>query len=254
MANSKNIDRKEQEYLHCSWMSLQHEELTELEHAVAQAKNGLKDEHELRQLIQKIVNHFQDYTNNRTLLARNDVSPFFAPATCTTLENSVLWIAGCRPSSFIRFTYALSGMDVESHIIDFLEGKRIGGHLGELTGKQMSMIDELHGKTIREERKLSTKLASLQEDIVDQPLVEKMKKKGGGENDDEYENADEALEEHSQLMAGVMEEADELRMKTLKEIVNILEPVQAVEYLAAAKRIRFCVQQWGKKRDHEHSD
>ncbi|XP_060194266.1 protein DOG1-like 1 [Lycium barbarum] len=139
-------------------------------------------------------------------------------------------------------------METESHISQFLEGIK-SGDLRELTSKQFTMIDELQGKTIREERNLTTRLASLQEDMVGQPLASKMKKKG------ECENADEPLDKHSQHMAGVMEEADELRMKTLKEIVlTILEPVQGVEYLAAAKKIRFCVNQWGKKRDHEHSD
>lgn len=43
-----------------------------------------------------------------------------------------------------------------------------------------------------------------------------------------------------------MEEADELRMETLKEIVlNILKPIQAVEYLEAAKRMRLCIGKWG---------
>ncbi|KAK4347247.1 hypothetical protein RND71_033586 [Anisodus tanguticus] len=254
MATSNvNTDRMREECLHETWMNVQHEELTELEQAIARARNGQIQDQELKQLIEKIINHFQEYANNRSRLARNDVSPFFAPATCTTLENSALWIAGCRPSSFIRFIYALSGMNFESHLSEFLEGKRFGD-LSELTGKQLRMIDELQGKTIREERKLSTRLASLQEDIVDKPLASKMKK-AGDDDDHQCENADEALDEHSHYMAGVMEEADELRMKTLKEIVlSILEPVHAVEYLAATKRIRFCVKQWGKKRDHEHSD
>ncbi|XP_059295070.1 protein DOG1-like 1 [Lycium ferocissimum] len=200
------------------------------------------------------MNHFQDYTNNRSRLARIDASLFFAPTSCTPLENSVLWIAGCRPSSFIRFAYALSGLDIQFHLTDFLEGKRIG----DLTTQQMTKFDELQGETIRKERNLCSRLASLQEDIVDQPFASKIFTSKNYEEEDhhyQFENADEALDEHSQHMAGVMEEADELRMKTLKQIViNILEPVQAVEYLAAAKRMRLCFQQWGKKRDHHHSN
>ncbi|KAG5622376.1 hypothetical protein H5410_007594 [Solanum commersonii] len=65
-------------------------------------------------------------------------------------------------------------------------------------------------------------------------------------------------------MADVIEEADELRMKTLREILNrfklwiILHTKRPtlclVEYLAAAKKIRFCVQQWGEKRDQQHKE
>lgn len=100
-----------------------------------------------------------------------------------------------------------------------------------------------------QKRGISNKFASLQEDIADQRLVGKMKKEGHG-----CEKADEALDEHSRHMADVIEEGDRLRMKTLKAIVNLLEPVQAVEYLTAAKKMRFCVQQWGEKRDQQHKE
>ncbi|XP_055805993.1 protein DOG1-like 3 [Solanum dulcamara] len=222
-------------------MILQRKEVTDLEEAAAEAKKGLKTEDELTQLIDKTVQNFQDYVNKRSQL---DVLALFVPTSCTPLETSVLWIAGCRPSSFIRFEYALCGMDTDSHLNEFLQGKR---GVCNLTAKQMNMIDTLQAKTIKQERILSSRLASLQEDIVDQRFASKIKNK--------CENADEDLDEHSRCMAGVMEEADELRMKTLKEIVLIiLEPLQAVEYLTAAKKMRLCLQKWGEKRDHQHTN
>lgn len=214
MASSTSSDSPtEQECVYETWMILQRKEVIELEQAAVQAKNGLKNENELTQLIEKTVENFQDYANNRSRLARIDVSPLLAPTSCTSLENSILWIAGCRPSSLIRFAYALCGMDIESHLTEFL----------------------------------SSKLASLQEDAVDQPFAGKM------END--CENADDVLDEHSRYMADVLRDADELRMKTLKEIVlNILKPLQAVEYLAAAKRLKHCYKIWGQKRDHRRTN
>lgn len=183
-------DRTEEESMHCAWKDLQYEELAELQYAAVQAKKGENDDHQLTQLIQKIIQHFQDYTNNRTRRAQIDVSPFFAPVSCTPLVNSVLWIAGCRPSSFLRFVYVLCGMDIDSHLADFLQGKKVGD-LGELTSKQMNMIDALQAKTINQEKILTSKLASLQEDIVDQPIASKIKNEMG-----ECGNADEALDEH----------------------------------------------------------
>lgn len=83
------------------------------------------------------------------------------------------------------------------------------------------MVNDLQSKTIAEERRISNKFASLQEDIADQRLVGKMKKEGHG-----CEKADEALDEHSRHMADVIEEGDRLRMKTLKAIVNLLVSLQ----------------------------
>ncbi|XP_055803548.1 protein DOG1-like 3 [Solanum dulcamara] len=232
-SRSTSSDRTEEE-----WMALQREEVAELEQAATQARNGQKDDRQLTQLIQKTVQNFQDYANQRSRQARIHVSPFFGPTSATPLENSVKWIGGCRPGAYIRFLYALSGLDIESHLTEFLQGKKVGD-LGELTSKQMNMIDALQARTIKEEDKLSSKLASLQENIVDQPIASKIKNECG--------NVDEALDEHSRCMAGVMEEADELRIKTLKEVVQtILKPLQAVEYLAAAKRMKHCFKIWGK--------
>ncbi|WMV15838.1 hypothetical protein MTR67_009223 [Solanum verrucosum] len=236
----------EQECAYETWMNLQRKETIEVEQAALEAKKGLKNENQLTQLIEKTVQNFQDYANNRSRLARTDVSPLFAPTSCTPLENLVRWIAGCRPSSLIRFAYVLCGIDIESHLTEFLQGKKLGD-LGELTNKQMNMIDALQAKTIREENNLSSRLASLQEDIVDQPFAGKTK--------NDCENADEALDEHNRYMAGVLKDADELRMNTLKEIVlNILKPLQAVEYLAAAKRLKHCFKIWGQKRDQPRTN
>ncbi|OIT23155.1 hypothetical protein A4A49_54982 [Nicotiana attenuata] len=136
------------------------------------------------------------------------MSPFFAPTSCTSLENSVVWISSCRPSSFIPFIYALCSIEIESHLTEFFQGTKIG-KLAELTAKQITMVDELQGKTIKKERKLCSRLASLQAKIVDQPLASKLKRDNGDEGED-CGNIDELLDEHSHEMATIVEEADDL--------------------------------------------
>ncbi|KAK6797364.1 hypothetical protein RDI58_005066 [Solanum bulbocastanum] len=73
--NSNNTDRNEQEHVQCAWKRPQHEELTELENAVAHVKNDAKDEEKLTQPIEKITQHFQEHSNNRLRLARKDMLP-----------------------------------------------------------------------------------------------------------------------------------------------------------------------------------
>ncbi|XP_055826492.1 protein DELAY OF GERMINATION 1-like [Solanum dulcamara] len=248
MANSSS-NRKKEENLYHSWMNNQQEELKELQNAIVRARENKLNEAELNELLGKMVNNFQGYVNGRSRLARVDVSPFFAPTWCTPLENSVLWIGGCRPSLFIRLIYALCGIEIESHIAEYLQGTKIGD-FAQLSGKQITMIDKLQRQIIAEERKFSLRFASLQEDVVDQPIAmaARIYDTEGGENEIE------PLNKHGEDMTSLLEEADELRMKTLKEILGILTPIQGVEYLAAAKRIRLCLQQWGKKREQEHNN
>lgn len=246
MANSDHIRQK---CLYEEWMNIQEQELLELQQAARLREDGNYNESNLKQLIEKIVVHFQDYIEKRSRMARRDVTPFFAPTWCSSLENSGLWIGGCRPSSYVRLIYALCGLDIESHLAEFLQGSRTG-NIGDLSGQQIEKVDRLRRETIRKENNLSSMIASLQEDMVDQPLVTIARKL----DDDWGENRDveKELEKHGKAMASVLEEADMLRLNTVKEIVSIFTPAQTLDFLAAGKKLRLCVKEWGKKKDHEH--
>ncbi|XP_073150282.1 protein DOG1-like 3 [Henckelia pumila] len=243
-------DQKKEACFYQEWMTLQEQELSELNQVIALNANGCATSAELSKLIEKIMNNFQDYIQKRSLMARAYVSPYFAPTWCTSLERSVLWIGGCRPSSYIRLIYALCGLEIESQFAEFLRGARIG-NLGDLSARQISMVDHLQGNTISEERKLSTRLAGLQEDVLDHPLAA-IAVKSGSQFNGSSGNVDEVLDKHGLAMAGILEEADRLRLNTLRELVRILDPPQAVNFLAAGKKLRLCVQDWGKKRDLDH--
>ncbi|KAL0310619.1 UNVERIFIED_CONTAM: CBL-interacting protein kinase [Sesamum angustifolium] len=238
-------DQARESCFYQEWMNLQEEELSELNRAISLTANGGTSDAELTRLIQKIMDHYQDYVQRRSLMARADVSPYFAPTWCTSLERSVLWIGGCRPSSFVRLIYALCGEEIESHLSEFLRGVRIG-HLGELSGRQISMVDELQSKTIREERKLCTRLAGLQENVLDHPLAS-IAVKTSGRSCEVSHNLEDALDKHGRAMAEILGEADRLRLNTLREVVGILTPRQAVDFLAAGKKLRLCMQDWGRR-------
>ncbi|VVA40981.1 PREDICTED: mRNAion factor, partial [Prunus dulcis] len=51
-------------------------------------------------------------------------------------------------------------------------------------------------------------------------------------------DVEEALDEHGQAMVRILEEADQLRLSTVKELVNILTPLQAVDFLVAKRQLR----------------
>ena len=101
-------------------------------------------------------------------------------------------------------------------------------------------------KTIEEEEKLTTRLASLQEEIADQPIaiIAKRLKEAGEVNDE----VGKALEQHDNDMLQILQEADKLRLSTLKDLVQILRPLQTVHFLAASKKLHLCVHKWGKTR------
>ncbi|KAG7019574.1 Protein DOG1-like 1, partial [Cucurbita argyrosperma subsp. argyrosperma] len=246
------------------WMQLQRQDLTLLQSL--HKKPTHNDHEEIKTLICSCIAHFEDYISTRSRLAQEDPSTFFAPTWCTSLENSLLWIAGCRPTIFVRLVYALSGCEVEARLRKWMEGMRNSNDdnsnnfnsissgsdsVGELSPTQMKRVDELHMRTLRAEEKLTSEMASLQEELADQPIaVIANEMEGIGVMNEE---AEMALKEHETAMRGIMEKADELRLNTLKELaLEILKPPQALQFLAASKKLHLCLHQWGKWRDEKH--
>lgn len=133
---------------------------------------------------------------------------------------------------------------MDSRLDEFLQGTR-ESDLGELlTYTQLVLVNSLQSKTIsRVEETLTAELAALQEEIVDQPIA--MIAKG-------LREVEEALDEHGIAIVRVMEKADQLRLNTLKELVKILTPVQAIDFLVTSKKLHLCVHKWGRKRDQSH--
>ncbi|KAJ4981520.1 hypothetical protein NE237_032357 [Protea cynaroides] len=244
-AKEMDIEAEEDRCHSCfkSWVIQQELDLQELLQALSQHSN---EEDKLRMVVDKSIQHFQKYNEKRTMLAKHDAPSFFSPSWCTSFENSFLWIAGCRPSLSIRLLYALCGSELQAQLGEFLEGIR-RGNLAELSARQLSLVNDLHCKTIREEDKLSSKMASLQEEIADQPLA--LMAVESNRVGDNSERVDRVIDGHALALAAILEDADKLRLVTLKELTNILTPLQAVDLLVATRKLHLSIHEWGKKRE-----
>ncbi|RZC66390.1 hypothetical protein C5167_010086 [Papaver somniferum] len=232
-----------------NWMIEQQQLLQELLQVRSQKPN---DEQELCCIIEKLIKHFQEYTNRRAQLAVDKASSIFSPMWCTSIENSYLWFGGCRPSLLIQLVYTLCGSQLESQLSEHLQGVR-RGNLVELSADQLSRVSELRCSTIREEQRLSRRMAGLQENIADSPLTRFASNNSDViETESHIEQVDQALDSHSKDLASVLVDSDKLRMNTLKELIGIFTPLQAVDFLIAGKKLHLCMHQWGQRRDHLH--
>ncbi|KAG8375776.1 hypothetical protein BUALT_Bualt10G0135500 [Buddleja alternifolia] len=251
-------DKNQEHCLYADWMNLQAEELSDLiRHSLNlnsnDAENTSNNDAEVKAVLKKIMQNFHDYSDRRRRLARRDVSAYFCPSWCTTLENSMFWLAGCRPSSYFSLIYALCGSEIDSKLSQFLQaedGDTMGSGFPHLSASQLSAIDKLQRRTIADEEKLSTQLAMLQQDMADMPLALIARKAGPTyEFDSDVKDAIHRIEID---MFSIMEAAEDLRLNTVKEIIEILAPVQSLEYILAAKKLRLCFKSWAIERDREH--
>ncbi|XP_038883466.1 protein DELAY OF GERMINATION 1-like [Benincasa hispida] len=257
MAESGSIsDHAASERCFMEWMKLQEDTQGELFEALNAVQNRASSnqeetERELTKLVDKSIEQFQDYIDRRMQLAKKDVSAFFAPVWCSARETSLLWIAGCRPSVFIRLAYSLTGHDLETRLMEFLQGMKSMEELaGELSPKQMEQLDSLQRRTIKEEERLTSELARVQEEMVDQTVVgiamKTIKEKGGSEE------LERALEKQDGELLRLIQQADRLRIRTLNEVTEIFRPLQAVWFLAISKKLHLSVREWGQQSDRRH--
>ncbi|KAJ3706978.1 hypothetical protein LUZ61_010683 [Rhynchospora tenuis] len=262
-----------------SWLEGQNSDLTDLlQVSVTPGASQMQ----LRMIIDQCMRNYESYTEQRRTLAPEDRSTFFCPPWCTSFENSVLWMGGCRPSLMIRLLYSLTGYEMEAHLEEFLEDRRTPINVGmmALSAHQLQQVNDLHQRTLRTEDRMTSRLATLHEDVGDNPLLRIVRERqqtdtarnsfvavasssssssthlgdshagfaAGWDGD-----AAAALQTYADGLAKLVEEADALRMSTARALtMEILNPRQAVELLIAAKQLHLSVHTWGLQRDRQH--
>ncbi|KAJ0647506.1 putative transcription factor TGA like domain-containing protein [Helianthus annuus] len=240
-----------------NWLREQNSHLEEL---VTAANNHNENENEndavLLQLIEKVGRHYGQYYRTKSDWEKRDAIAMYTPSWRSNLEDAFLWIGGWRPTLAIHLLYSKSGIQLDAKLGDLIRGITTGD-LSDLAPKQMEKIDELHGKTIHEERVLTEKLAKVQETVADRSMVElssvvsEMMRSGGGDGGESEERVEEVLEVKCGEMEELLHRADDLRLETLKAVIEILTPIQAAYFLIAAAELHLRLHEWGKKRGNK---
>ncbi|XP_009618663.1 protein DOG1-like 4 [Nicotiana tomentosiformis] len=192
--------------------------------------------HELhKQLVQKVMSHYYEYYRVKSLAAKNDIFSVFSAPWSTSLERSLHWIAGWRPTTAFHLIYTESSILFESHIIDILRGLRYGD-LGDLSPDQLHRVSELQCEAVQEENAIADELSDWQD--------------GASEVIGLTGDIDVKMEG----LVSILERADKLRMKTIENLVQLLSPQQAVEFLIAAAHLQFGIRRWGINHDRQRGN
>ncbi|KAJ6841737.1 protein DOG1-like 2 [Iris pallida] len=176
------------------------------------------DQTRLRSLVSRAVDLYDSHYRARSQLSRSDPIAALLPASSTPLEGAAHWISGWRPNVLIHLLYTESGLRFESHLQNFLIGSR-SGDIGDISPAQLAATDELQRRTVRREIEIDEELGEVQ---------------AGPWGWDPFPPSDSDLDGRLERVVRVVVRADELRMRTLRAVVGILEPLQAVDLLVAA--------------------
>ncbi|KAL9177494.1 hypothetical protein ABFS82_01G062100 [Erythranthe guttata] len=228
-----------------SWMVEQNYQLQELVSATKEW-GGRSD------VVEQVVHHYEHYYKTKSMWAKKDILSMFSPTWTSSLEKAFMWVGGWRPTTAFHLLYSKCGLQLEAALEDYhhLPSGLNTGDLGDLSHSQMVRVDELHKSTLREEKMITEKLAKKQETIADSSMVRLTTElMVHMEEHDQQVVVDAALASKENGLVRVLQMADDLRLKTLKELILILSPIQGAYFLIAAAELHLKIHEWGKNRD-----
>lgn len=167
--------------------------------------------------IGKLTAHHKEYYKVKWAAAHDDVLAFFSgPAWLSPLEAAHLWITGWKPSAAFRLLRAA-------------------------TEEQARRIEALRVRMRAEEERVEREMERLQVAVADRKAVELVRR------------PEIAAAEVEAAVGGflgglerVMKMADCVRLKTLKGLLEILSPMQSVEFLASKSMFQIRVRKLGQ--------
>ncbi|KAI3710156.1 hypothetical protein L2E82_39930 [Cichorium intybus] len=187
-------------------------------------------ESDYENLVAKMTTHHKNYYKFKWAAAHEDVCAFFTPVWLTPFENAYLWVTGWKPSAVFRFVDSL---------------RLTGAGLVDLTEEQVKRIEGLKMKIKMEEEKVEREMERQQVGMADRRMVEMVKLMRFGGGGDAM-----AVLGVKGLLSGlerVMKMGDCVRLKTLKGLLDVMNPKQCVELLAAQSMFHVQLRKWGKK-------
>lgn len=237
------------------WISEQNQHLQDL---ISASRNNRDINHAdsdrlLSALVQRVLRHYEQYYRAKSIFTTSgSVLRMLTPSWRSLLENGFLWIGGWRPTMAFHLLYSKFGLQLQSGLSDLIHG-RSTGDLADLSHDQLHRVDELQRRTIIEERETTEKMARVQETVADGKMVElSQEATEGGDNDtDMVVRVAVALTDKEDELEEMIHKADDLRLRTLKGVINILTPMQSVHFLIAAAELHLRVHEWGKKKDED---
>lgn len=173
-------------------------------------------------MISKLTAHHKEYYKFKWAAAHDDVLAFFSgPVWLSPLETAYLWITGWKPSAAFRLLGAAG--------------------CGSLTEEQVKRIEALRSRMKAEEERVEREMERLQVAVADRNAVElvRLGRRGGPAA------VEAAVGGFLGGLERVMKMADCVRLKTLKGLLEILNPMQSVEFLASKSMFQIRVRKFG---------
>ncbi|XVE55675.1 hypothetical protein DITRI_Ditri03aG0177400 [Diplodiscus trichospermus] len=172
-----------------------------------------KDGHEIEQqgrLVQEVLSHYQQYLEEKSRVAKQEVFLLYYPPWLTSFEKTLLWVGGFKP---------------------FLIFKLLANSVKELTPEQEETIGGVKYETKKEERELTEAMAAIQESLAIPPLLN-LAKRFGRLIDGEALELESAMETLKGRMLRTLERAPRIDCEEAPMVVKThhVDLIQVFDY------------------------
>ncbi|GFP84322.1 tgacg-sequence-specific DNA-binding protein tga-2.1 [Phtheirospermum japonicum] len=196
----------------------------------------------LRHLVEQVVAHYEKYHTFKTRWGKDGYAlVFLSPPWNTPLEDTLVWIGGWRPTIAFHIIYSVSDRQTSD--------------LGDLSAVQLGSLYQLHRTTIQDENAITDQLAKHQAGVAGTKAVRLSNELSEPVRENRIDDEDRVqviLEPKEDGFGKILQRADQLRLSTIKSIVRILSPIQAVHFLIAATELQLRLHDWGKVEHERH--
>ncbi|KAI3953347.1 hypothetical protein MKX01_042325 [Papaver californicum] len=224
------------------WLVRQEHYLDEL----TSTESNIHEKHDvvLRELIECVLSHYQQYYDAKSLLSKQDVFILFSPVWFSSLEKSFLWITGFRPCLAIRI---------------------VKNSVNDLSDEQLEKLEKLKIEIKEEEKELDDDLIRIQESLAAPPFSEIARRYGrlvlngndsrrrSGRSKGEEEEEEKFMAMLTSEMEILVQRADFLRLKITLEVIEILNSVQTVRFFVAVGKLQLRTRKLGFQRDAQRN-
>lgn len=122
-----------------TWFDHLHHLVHQLRTTVPKPPRIQDDLTHLTHLVQRVMAHYTEYYRVKSVATECDVLSIFTAPWASTLERSLHWIAGWRPTTLFHLVYSESSILFDFHIADILRGLKTGD-LGDLSPSQFRRV------------------------------------------------------------------------------------------------------------------
>ncbi|KAF5191867.1 Delay of germination [Thalictrum thalictroides] len=211
-------------------------------HQLLSVSRNPSNEQQHKALVSKVLYLYKEYYTMKWAGAHEDVLGFYSPTWLSPLEIAHLWITGWKPS----ITFKL--------ITSLRQARISGSSLVNLTDEQVKRLEKLRLKISEEEEKVEREMERHQVSIADKKMLQ-LARLSTGQMKEHKEIAEELKRlvdvAMNNLLVGLekmMKAADCVRLKAIKEVLDLLTPLQSVDFMVASLMLQIQLRNWGKRR------